>query len=50
MEMVYYVHINKKMRNVRSYVLLKRVKESSNVFSIFVQGIFDKYIFKNKEA
>ncbi len=50
MIMVYYVHINKKVRNVRSYILLKRTKESTNVFSRFMQNIFDKYIFKNKEA
>lgn len=48
--MVYYIHINKRIRNVRSYVILKKVKETSNVFSRFMQGIFDKYVFKNKEA
>ncbi len=48
--MVYYVHINKRVRNIRSYVILKKVKETSNVFSRFMQNVFDKYIFKNKEA
>ncbi len=47
--MVYYAHINKKVRNLRTYIILKHVKETSNMISRFVQKIFDKYIFKTKE-
>lgn len=46
--MKYYVSINKKVRNIRVYRIIKRVNENTNNVSRFVAKLIDKYISKKK--
>jgi len=44
--MKYYVSINKKVRNIKAYRIIKKVNERTNKFSKFVADLVDKYIAK----
>jgi len=46
--MKYYVSINKRVRNVRVYRIVKKVNENTNSISRFVSKLVDKYIAKRK--
>ncbi len=46
--MKYLVNINKRVRNVRIYSIVKKVNENTNAVSKMFQKIIDKYILKKK--
>jgi len=47
--MKYYVSINKRVRNIRVYRIVKKVNENTNIISKFIAKLVDKYIAKGKE-
>ena len=47
--MKYYVSINKRVRNIRVYRIVKKVNENTNSISRFIAKLVDKYIAKRKE-
>jgi hypothetical protein len=46
--MKYYASINKRVRNVRIYRIVKKVNENTNSISRFIAKLADKYIAKRK--
>ena len=46
--MKYYASINKRVRNVRIYRIVKKINENTNSISRFIAKIMDKYIAKRK--
>jgi len=46
----YLATVNKKFRYVKVYNVVKRVNQSSNAASDFMEKFVDKYILKKKKA
>ncbi|MGC8710349.1 MAG: hypothetical protein ACP5RF_01940 [Candidatus Micrarchaeia archaeon] len=46
--MKYYAKINKRIRNIKVYRVVKRVNENTNVISKKFAKFIDKYIMKEK--
>ncbi|MGC8699444.1 MAG: hypothetical protein ACP5RK_00350 [Candidatus Micrarchaeia archaeon] len=44
--MKYYVSINKRVRNIKAYRIIKKVNEKTNKISKLVANLVDKYIAK----
>ncbi len=45
----YYVTVNKKVKYVKVYKILKKVNQNSNLVSDLMLKFVDKYILKKKE-
>jgi hypothetical protein len=48
--MKYYAKINKRVRNIKVYRVVKRVNDNTNSISKKFARLIDKYIVKNKEG
>jgi hypothetical protein len=48
--MKYYAKINKRVRNIKVYRVVKRVNDNTNSISKKFARLIDKYIVKNKEV
>ena len=44
----YLVSINERIRNVRVYVVKKRISGNANAISRFVESLIQKYVLKEK--